>query len=272
MSRARCSTSPRDGALPVPGNGVKPSAARVIRWDIPFAGGLRRPGAWVEREAELGVALSALGLSAPRPVLVLVGGAANLESALVEPLSRLFTALASRLDQAGAAVIDGGTAYGVMQLMGLARARSGARFPLVGVAAIGTVEVLQAPFDAACGTAALDPNHSHFILAPGVRWGDESPWISACARALAGGRPSLTLVAAGGEVTRLDLAESLSAGRPLLAVAGSGGTADRLARWWRGGGPPDGMTLAGGDRGLIQVLELEDPAAVGDLVSRGLGS
>jgi hypothetical protein len=184
---------------------------------------------------------------------------------------RLFESLAPRLDRAGAAVIDGATACGVMALMGQARAGTGARFPLVGVVAAGTVDAPSLPVAVPKGTAALDPAHSHFILFPGSRWGDEVPWISAAAVALAAGFPSLTLVAGGGEVTRLDVAQALAVRRRLLVVAGSGGTADLLAGWSRGGEVPGGMALGASDRGLIRALDLEDPDAIGDLVSSVLG-
>jgi hypothetical protein len=226
---------------------------------------------WVEAPAELRDALASLGLAETRPVLVLVGGASNLDPSVSEPLLRLFEHLAPRLDRAGAAVVDGATAYGVMALMGLARQRTGARFPLLGVAAIGTVDVPTAGVGGPKGTATLDPHHSQLILVPGTRWGDESPWISASAAVLAGPHPSLTLVAAGGEVTRLDVALALDARRPLLVIAGSGGTADQLARWRRGGAPPPEMSPSQTDLDLIRVLDLGDPAAVADLVSATLG-
>lgn len=238
---------------------------------IPFQGGALTPGVRIEDPARLPEALATLGLREPRPVLVLVGGAANLDPSVAGPLGRLFEALAPRLDRLGAAVIDGATAYGVMELMGLARRRTGCRFPLVGVAALGTVDIPGLGFDGPRGTAALDPNHSHFILVPGHRWGDESPWISATAGVLARGRQSLTLVAAGGEVTRLDVSEGLGARRPLLILAGSGGTADQLARWRRGGEPPPGMVLGEGDRTLSRVLALGDPDALAELIAAPLG-
>lgn len=244
----------------------------VRRFGIPLPGDRQVPAVQVDGAAELSRSLAALGLPRPRPVLVLVGGAANLDPSVAAPLLRLFEDLAAVLDRAGAALIDGATAYGVMELAGQARRATGARFPLVGVAAIGTVEVPGLAAGGPCGSATLDPHHSHFVLVPGARWGDESHWISACARVLAGGLPSLTLVAAGGEVTRLDVAHSLDAQRPLLVIGASGGTADQLARWRGGGEPPPGMRLGPAELGLIEVLDLADPGAVVDRVSRYLGS
>ncbi|WP_043751580.1 hypothetical protein, partial [Imhoffiella purpurea] len=167
---------------------------------------------------QLTAALTGLGLIHPLPVLVLVGGAANLEPHVEGPLRLAFDALVPVIDRIGAALVDGGTAFGVMRLIGDSRRRLGGRFPLIGVAAVGTVDGGSLPagvpvqeVDPAVRPehwvdgARLDPDHSHFLLVPGERWGDESPWIDAAAAALAGGRPILTLVAAGGRITAPDV-------------------------------------------------------------------
>jgi hypothetical protein len=222
-------------------------------------------------------ALSGLELTGPRPVLVLVGGAAHIAPAVANDLGVLFESLAPRLDALGVTLIDGGTAFGVMALMGRARHHTASRFPLLGVAAQGTVSLATLPARAmvrvlpdarsaqtgSTPTTAgvrLDPHHSHFLLVPGDQWGDESAWISAAASYLAGDQPSLTLVAAGGQITRLDAVTALKAGRRLLVLAGSGGTADRLAAWWRHGGAFPDVSLGATERALIQVLEMVDAA------------
>jgi len=202
---------------------------------------------------ELEAALGALGLHAPSPVLALVGGASGLDPEVSGRLLALFETLCPWLDRFRATVVDGGTACGVMALMGQARNNSKARFPLLGVAAARTVA---RPGSDDRG-AALDPNHTHILLVPGARWGDESVWIIDVAQTLAGGLPSLTLVAGGGEVTRLDVINGLRARRPLVVIAGSGGTADALARWHRGGEPLPGTQFDAAERDLIEVLDLD---------------
>ncbi len=280
----------------------------------------------------VGGALAAIGLSGPRPVLILVGGAASLDGGVAARLLPLFAGLVPLLDRLGAAVIDGGTPFGVMALMGAARQGAAGGFPLIGIAprgrvagpavippggqggssAIaqttaslapsplagegwgeGSVRLDQAevevpmvgPNAPLTGSTSrqdqgeveprvtLDPHHSHFLLVPGERWGDESPWLTAAAECLADGRGTLMLVAGGGEVTRWDVLHRLRQRGRVLALAGSGGTADALVAWCRGGQSPPVAGLTGADRAHIQVLEL---TAAGDqlprLVARALAT
>ena len=219
--------------------------------------------------ARLRTALTALGLSGPRPVLVLVGGASSIDPAVADALLGLFRQLAPLLDDLGITLVDGGTAFGVMAAIGQARHDQGARFPLLGVAASGTVSLadppprwtrVQSDVGASDTTAAagarLDPHHSHLLLVPGDQWGDESPWIAAAATCLAAGRPSLTLVAAGGQITRLDVREGLDAGRPLLVLTGTGGTADQIADWYRHRIDVPDLALTEAQRPLIEIMDL----------------
>jgi hypothetical protein len=253
-------------------------------------------------------ALAALGLASSRPVMVLVGGAAGLSLAgeAASPLRELFHALAEVAGAAGATVVDGGTDAGVMAFIGQARAEIGATFPLLGVAAEGTVDLSPTPLLPGEGIMnltpppllpeegtvdlpplpllpgegkvdltpplllpgegtvdltppsllsgegtvnlpppplligegeggrggrgeVLQPHHTHFLLVPGDRWGDESPWIARVATLLAGEAPSVTVLVNGGEISRQDVAHSLAAGRPVLVVSGTGRLADELA-------------------------------------------
>jgi hypothetical protein len=239
----------------------------------------RNPSVWVvhpDRSAssELSTALEHLGLTDPRPVLVLVGGAANLPQEVRDELLRLFERVAPLLDALDAAVIDGGTAFGVMAVMGQARHRSGAGFPLLGIAPQGAVAVDEGALIDPGNTgekARLDPNHTHFLLVPGEHWGDESPWISAAANHLAGGRGTLMMVAAGGDVTRLDVMHRLHAGGRVLVLAGSGGTADRLSDWRRTGRVSPDFEQAEAARMLIDVLNLTDaPGMLPAILERAL--
>jgi len=114
--------------------------------------------------------------------------------------------------------------------------------------------------------AALDPDHTHFVLVPGERWGDESPWLAAVVGALAGSQPSVTVLVNGGEVALNDVAHSVRAGRPVFVVTGSGRTADLLAAALRGS-PADPRLQRLTASGLIRA---SDPQARGRAVAQSI--
>ena len=196
---------------------------------VTFPSGLTAFVAQVESEAELPAAVGEMGLHAPRPILVLVGGADGLHQPDLHRLRPLFAGTLAPLAQdLGVSIVDGGTDAGVMRLMGQARAESKGDFPLIGVAAVGTI-TLPGASPTPSGATSLEPNHSHFLLVPGSRWGDESPWLTRTAGVLADSAPSVTVLVDGGETAWQDVTESVRARRPVVAVAGSGRVADILA-------------------------------------------
>jgi hypothetical protein len=209
----------------------------------------------VDRPEDLANRLTELDLRAPRPVLVLVGGADGLTDAQLTRLRPLFEeGLAPLADALGACVIYGGTDAGVMSLIGQARAKLGASFPLIGVTASGTVK----PDDSAVrrdAGSSLEPNHTHLVLVPGADFGDESPWLAGVASWVAGDAPSVTVVVNGGAVTLGDAERSITAGRLVLAVAGSGRAADELAAALQE--PSDNQQVAKlAGSGLVEAVDL----------------
>jgi len=240
-------------------------------FSLDFTGGRTAAAVRVDQPGELPDALAALGLRAPRPTMVLVGGAGGLGPADMDRLRPVFASgLVPALTRAGAAAIDGGTCAGVMRLLGEARAGAGAGFPLIGVAAAGTVTLPggQPPRDDA---AELDPGHSHFILVPGDDWGAEAGWIAQAATALAGSAPSVTVVVNGGEIAYTDAGHSLDAGRPVLTVAGSGRTADQLAAAAQGD-PADERAVALVKSGLVRAVPAAGPGALAAALAEALAS
>lgn len=222
------------------------------------AGELRVPDhARVDQPADLPAALRALDIGVHRPVLVSVGGASGMTPEhLTATAEILQERIIPALDLWRAAVVDGGTDSGIMRVMGRSRAAAGAHFPLVGVAAEGTVLLPgRAP---AADAAPLESGHTHVVLVPGEAWGDESPWLSRVATAIADGQPSLTLVINGGEITYDDIDRSLQAGRPVVVVAGTGRTADAIAASARGDTEDSRAEMVAADPGT-RIVPLNDP-------------
>ncbi len=201
-------------------------------------------------------AVAALGIPSPRPVLVCVGGAQGMTDDDSARVARLVAGqVLPVVERHDAVVLDGGTNSGLMRILGRARRARGSAFPLLGVAAEGTVAHVTAEGTvagataegtvadvtaeglvagvAARGTVAdatrLEPHHAGVLLVPGDAWGDETPWLARTAGVVAGGLPTVTLVLNGGEVTLADAEQSLAEGRRVLVVAGTGRTADAIA-------------------------------------------
>jgi SLOG in TRPM, prokaryote len=182
----------------------------------------------VAQRTELPAALDTLGVPRPRPVLLMVGGAGGMDEAARETLAGVLRdAVLPSVERHGAVVVDGGTDSGVMRMLGRARAAGGGGFPLVGVAATGTVRV-PGGGPVIDDAAELERNHSHAVLVPGNAWGDESPWLAAVAEAIAGGCPWVTVVVNGGEITYADAAGSVDRGRPLVGFPVYGDAARNL--------------------------------------------
>lgn len=224
-------------------------------FEVAFPNGSKARAVRVSSSGELPAALRGLDLSRSRPVLVLVGGAGGLDDADMPRLRPLFTeAFAPLAEASGASVVDGGTDAGVMRLMGQARAEMGATFPLVGVAAIGTVILPDAP-PPRPDAAPLEPHHTHFVLVPGLDWGDEARWLVRVASALADGESSVTVLINGGDTAWEDVSHSVEAGRTVIAVSGSGRAADALAGALRGEAN-DGRARELARSGLLRAVDL----------------
>lgn len=212
---------------------------------------------------ELRSTLAAAGVPLERPVLVCVGGAGGMTAKIEREVGFLLRhSLVPMLEELGVVAVDGGTDSGFMRSLGRTRDETGASFPLIGVAAEGTVILphhgLRRP-----NAAELEQHHTHAVLVPGDTWGDESPWVSAVAGAISGGNASVTLLVNGGAITLDDAEQSLAEGRPLVILAGSGRVADDIASCPGGSRP---ARIAADDR--THIVSLSNVDAVVNTLNR----
>lgn len=175
-----------------------------------------RPGVF----DELADGLKLLGFSSSHPAVVIVGGAGGMTPEDIEKVQAFFESrLVPFAASQGAVIIDGGTDSGVMAAIGRAVNRAGGSIPLIGVAA-REVEMIE---------TFLEQNHSHFILCPGNRWGDEAEWIAATAKAVSGQLARVAILINGGQIAWEDARLNIEYGSPVLIAEGSGRTADVIA-------------------------------------------
>jgi hypothetical protein len=199
--------------------------------------------------------------------MVLVGGAGGMGEPHLRAISRLFREFViPALDRWQVVVVDGGTDAGVMRLIGRERKAAHASFPLVGVAAAGTVSPSARirPTD-----ADIEPNHPLVLLVPGVNWGDESPWLASVATEIAAGAPSATLLINGGDIAYEDVGHSLAASRPVVVVAGSGRASDEIGAAF-GGESSDERAVSLVGSTLIRISSLGAPASVTNALAQAL--
>jgi SLOG in TRPM, prokaryote/SMODS and SLOG-associating 2TM effector domain 1/Protein of unknown function (DUF4231) len=166
-----------------------------------------------------------------RPVIVVCGGADELGGdALARAERVLGPAVASVAQLTGAALVDGGTAAGVMEVMGKARAEGhNALSPLVGVAPAGKVTYPGDANAAGGDRTPLQANHTHFVLADTSTWGGETELLFDVAQAIAGCSRVAMVLAGGGSVALAEAREAVRRGWPVFVFEGTGGTADQLA-------------------------------------------
>jgi hypothetical protein len=179
--------------------------------------------------------LQALTIPQPKALLIVIGGANNLDESTKATLYPLFSdGIAATATEIGALILDGGTKAGIMELMGQGVAEQEHQSVLLGVAPEGKVcYQSQSTNGVSDGKTPLDPNHSHFILVKGDKWGDETGTMFGIAHELAKHSPVVTVLASGGDVAKQEVLQSVRQGWPLVVITETGQLADILADWWR---------------------------------------
>jgi hypothetical protein len=198
------------------------------------------------------------------PVLMVLGGAGLMTTGEMAAARPLFVDIARLCERIGAAVVDGGTDGGVMRLTGESRRTTGGSYPLIGVAPEGTIALPGSLPDA--NRVAIEPNHTHLIVVPGSRWGDESPWISKIALSISGARGAVAVVVGGGDVSMEDVREAVNVGIRVIAIADSGRTASLLASA-ADGSTKDSLPRTLVETGLVSAINgIEDPASATEAI------
>jgi hypothetical protein len=172
--------------------------------------------------------IESLGISPPKNLILIIGGADKLDDKLTSRLTQLFSrGIARAAADAEALIIDGGTQAGVMQIMGQSIADRGRKTSLVGVAPAGKVTYPGSPSVDSNGRVPLDPNHSHFLLVDGNEWGSETETLFELASAF--NVPVLAILVNGGDIAKDELLQSVRRNWPVIVIEGSGRLADDIA-------------------------------------------
>jgi hypothetical protein len=197
----------------------------------------------VSRGTPMAGLIESLGISPPKNLILLVGGADKFDEKLTSRLTQLFSrGIARAAADAEALIIDGGTQAGVMQIMGQSIADRGRKSSLLGVAPAGKVTYPGGPTVAGNESAPLDPNHSHFVLVDGNEWGSETETLFELAAAFH--VPVLAILVNGGAIAKDELLQSVRRNWPVIVIEGSGRLADEVAELERQPSPIEDPVLA----------------------------
>lgn len=226
----------------------QPADQSIKRWEIRFPNG---NSAWAVR-CPVGTSpidlLRSLHIQQPGALVMITGGASEMDGQVDSNLARLFTqGIAPVAISMRALIIDGGTQVGVMKMIGEAVSEQRQRIILLGVSAEGRVIYPGKPVEAdgQAGTQ-LDPNHSHFILVETNDRGGETETMYGLAGLLSNTCSSVAILSNGGRITEEEVAQNVIQQRPVIVITGSGRFADDLASFLQGQSPnlPDSK-LAG---------------------------
>jgi hypothetical protein len=203
----------------------------VTTQDIVFANNRSAKAALADAGAQAPDIIAALGIKSFQAVLLLIGGADSIAPQLEPKLIQLFgRGVARAAATVQSVIVDGGTAAGVMAMMGQGVADRGYKSSLIGVVPNALV---QYPGSTGSGTTPLDPNHSHFVLVDGNAWGNETRMIFRLVDELKKNVPAVVLVVGGGAISRNEVLLAVRQNLPLIVVDGSGGFADEIAAAWK---------------------------------------
>lgn len=232
---------------------------------IQFTDTVFAPAINIPPQGNVQAIIAQFGLSTPRPVLFLSGGASLMAQEDIDRTRLLIEdGIARFAEENSVVVLDGGTEAGIMQMLGEARQKYSYKFPLIGIAP--RLKISYPSFDNPDSEAKLQSGHSHFVLVESDDWGAESQTIVDLTRGIAKDQPMMGILINGGQIAEQDiyLATSKKSAShrtiPILVLEGSGRKADELSTAFKSGHAATKIIKAIIDGGDIRITGLNEGA------------
>jgi TRPM family ion channel/conflict system pore-forming effector with SLATT domain/uncharacterized protein DUF4231 len=179
----------------------------------------------------------------PESAILLFGGASRSLDISSTSVSILYQILDNILQYAfdnNAIIIDGGTKSGIMEIVGqrASELEQSKKPVLLGVAPADLVSLSKSTRQVDDDDddedekykVSLDPNHSHFVLVDGKRWGDETAKLFEIAMAFANyDIPVVAFLAGGGEISKKEMLFCVKQSWPIIVIKKTGYLADEIA-------------------------------------------
>jgi SLOG in TRPM, prokaryote len=209
---------------------TQPTTEAIIIQEISFPNGNRALAVIPSHSSPATDLVRALGIPKPRSLIMIAGGAAQMDEREHANLIRLFSdGIAHIAATRNALVIDGGTQSGVMELMGQGVAQQPQRPPLLGISpAENIIYPGKTVHPHTAEQIPLDPNHSHFVLVDSNEWGGETETMYELAKVYSQSCPSVAILVNGGAIAKNEVLYNVRQNRPIIVIEGSGRLADDI--------------------------------------------
>lgn len=189
-----------------------------------------------------------LRLSKPKSIILIFGGASGNLDTSDTSITILYQILDDVLQYAAdndAIIIDGGTKSGIMEIVGQRASKiEQSKKPIIlGVAPAGLISLInstkqednyknEGDNDRENDKVLLDPNHSHFVLVEGDKWGDETIKLFEIASSLSTNDiPIVALLAGGGRISKKEILFCINQNWPVIVIEKTGYLADEIASY-----------------------------------------
>jgi hypothetical protein len=160
----------------------------------------------------------------PRGVVSVSGGASAFPTDAAADMARLVDNLVHVAFEHRLMLVDGGTAAGVMHMLGVSYAAAATTRtnapPLLGF--VPSALVTHNGNGECANLTPIEPHHPFIVMVQdGKAWGDEVDCMSAFIQHIAQRVSALTIVANGGLITLAEVEQSVRRGTPVLLLEGS---------------------------------------------------
>jgi hypothetical protein len=189
-----------------------------------------------------------LRLSKPKSIILIFGGASgNLDTSdtSITILHQILDDVLQYAADNDAIIIDGGTKSGIMEIVGQRASKiEQSKKPIIlGVAPAGLISLInstkqednyknEGDNDRENDKVLLDPNHSHFVLVEGDKWGDETIKLFEIASSLSTSDiPIVALLAGGGRISKKEILFCINQNWPVIVIEKTGYLADEIASY-----------------------------------------
>ena len=184
-----------------------------------------------------------LQLSKPKSIILILGGASGNLDISDTSITILYQILDGVLEYASAndaIIIDGGTKSGIMEIVGqrVSKIEQSKRPIILGVAPAELISLSKSikqednnDIKEENDKVLLDPNHSHFVLVQGYKWGDETIKLFQIVSALSADNdiPVVALLAGGGKISKKEILFCIDLNWPIIVIEKTGYLADEIA-------------------------------------------